>query len=94
MPKIVLSEHKAKKLAEATSIELSDEISITIKPLALWSDEMMDHAKASDLDSLLPLLFIESDGWERFKTDGGTAALLSDILAESNGMSLGKLLDS
>lgn len=89
MARYKLSEYiEAKRGGRQTHIELSDGTVLKVDPLELWSDEVLENAQADQVKAARALLG-DAD-YERFKADGGTAALLLTLVQETQGVSKGE----
>lgn len=89
--KVVLNDFKAKKMDEgAIDIEAADGTVFSVPPPELWPDEAQDFMPQKDYIGLAKLLLGGDDEYARFTAAGGSAALISAILADEHGATLGE----
>lgn len=90
--RVRLTDYKAKKRDEgAIEIEADDGSVFRVDPPLVWSDETLalsqDRTKVVELATSL---LGGPEEYERFLAAGGSAALLSGILAEEHGADVGE----
>jgi len=87
--RFVLSEYKEKIEQESmVEIDLGDDNPIKLRPMALWTDEMLELAQANDNLGLAQKIVGGESEWQRFVSAGGSVTLIYSILAESMGLKL------
>ena len=89
MARYKLTEYiESKRSGRQTHIELSDGHVIKVDPLELWSDEVIQNIQTDQVKAAKAL--VGPKDYERFKADGGTAALLLTIVQEGQGVTEGE----
>lgn len=87
--RVILSDYKAKKEQEGAIIIEADSGEFRVAPPVLWPDEVVAAGKANDNVAMAKGLLGEAE-YARWLTEGGTAALLLDIVGESLGVDTGE----
>lgn len=89
--RVVLSDFKAKKRDEgAIEIEAEDGTVYRIDPPELWPDEAAVAAQAEDVVGLATALIGGPEKYQEFVAAGGSAAIVSSVLAEVHGIEVGE----
>lgn len=90
MARYKLSEYINKKRdGRQTHIELSDGTVLTVDPLELWSDDVLENAQTDQVKAATALLG-GPENYAKFKKDGGAAALLLTMVQENQGVTAGE----
>lgn len=90
MARVKLADYIERHNAEAaTIIELPDGSEVVVPPAELWSDEAHDAAIAGNIrDSVV--LILGADEYARFTKAGGNWRMINGIVAEQQGLDVGK----
>ena len=75
--------------AAATIIELPDGTDLIVPPAELWSDEAHDAAIIGKVRESV-VLILGAEGYDRLTRAGGNWRMLNGIIAEQQGVDVGK----
>ena len=88
--KISLSDYVERSLAKGSiDVDLAEHGTIRIPPMELWADEVFDTATSGDTTGALVKLLGE-DAAARFGAAGGNYRILSGIVRDRLGLSVGE----
>lgn len=90
--RVKLTDFKAKKRDEgAIEIEADDGTVFRVEPPELWSDDIVSmSADRTQVIEMATALLGGEEEYERFKAAGGSAAVLSAIVADEHGLDVGE----
>lgn len=88
--KINLAEYvERRKGTGSVVVDLGDGKTVTIPPLELWADEVFDTASAGDTKAAMAML-LGDEGAQAFIDAGGNYRMLSGIVRDQLGLSVGE----
>lgn len=82
----VIQDQQKKYEDSGIDIDLGDGKVVHVPPPQLWSDAVLDCARAGDIVSAARAL-IGTDEYDAFAAAGGSAAMLMSIVEEESGLS-------
>lgn len=89
-PVVTLADYKQKKSEEGSFDIIGDRGTVfSVPPAVLWPDDVQRLSAIGDLTGLAAAVLGE-ETFALFVAEGGSAILLSSLIEEHGGMSLGK----
>ena len=88
---IVFADWKAKKLAEqAVPVTLSDGSIMTVPPVILWPEPLLDaDGNPTEKNDEWAVRIVGAEEWAKFKADGGDWLIMNAIIKEQKGLDSG-----